>query len=87
MNDDSIKLNPNNALISCLELLVKIYARQDALTKLLVDNLSKNDKHKKEMLESFNEDYLSAEKRLMNLLYEDFGELDIKGLFEDDYKK
>jgi hypothetical protein len=83
MEDDSFNINSNNASVAALEVLVQVYARQEALIHLVMDKLIERGENETELVKDFDADYLFAKKTLMRLLYEDYGDIDLKGLFDE----
>jgi hypothetical protein len=84
MEDNSFNINSNNASVAALEVLVQVYARQEALIHLVMDKLIERGENETELVKDFDADYLVAKKTLMRLLYEDYGDIDLKGLFDED---
>jgi hypothetical protein len=83
MEDNSFNINSNNASVAALEVLVQVYARQEALIHLVMDKLIERGENETELVKDFDADYLFAKKTLMRLLYEDYGDIDLKGLFDE----
>ena len=84
MEDDSFNINAQNASLAGLEVLVQVYARQEALIHLVMDKLIERGENETELVKEFDADFQAAKKGLMRLLYEDYGAIDLKGLFDED---
>lgn len=70
---EEVHLNKDNAFWAALNTSVYIYARQEALLKLVVTHLISKGENEAELLKELNEDTKAARTEILGVLYADFG--------------
>ena len=69
---------------SILDLIILTQAKQEALINLVIDNLVEKGGDEKSIVKNFDEDFLKAETRIRDLLYEHYGSTDIDEILDQD---
>ncbi|HWR33935.1 MAG TPA: hypothetical protein VN451_10425, partial [Chitinophagaceae bacterium] len=69
---------------SILDLIILTQAKQEALINLVIDNLVEKSGDEKTIVKEFDEDFLAAETRIRDLLYEHYGATDIDEILGQD---
>jgi hypothetical protein len=77
-------MTDNDFKNSILDLLILTQAKQEALINLVVNNLIDKGVDGESIVKKFNDDFLAAETRIRDLLFEHYGSTNIDDIFGND---